>query len=485
MPGRAVPGIFSSLRNFVVTQSPPGGSHRVASHQQTFAVLPARQTALTLPPIPDRIGKYPILRELGLGATSRVFLGRDPFADREVAIKVTHKHPATDTLARHRFDRVFLNEASLVGKLIHPNIIGIYDADVESDFSYIVMEYVDGRTLEPYCQVADLLPLERVVEISFKCGFALDFANRSGIIHRDIKPANILLGDNGDIKITDIGVALQRDAEFTQLEGVGSPLYMSPEQAQDHMLTLQTDIYALGVVMYRLLTGKAPFFASNSIRLLYQIVNMGPSAPSVHRAGLPADLDRIVMKALARTLNERYRRWEEFSADLLRTDKNLALLADSLSDTEKFGAIQAVPFFREFAHLDVWEMVRIAAFRRLGLRETVVREGEACESFFLIAEGGARVTSAGRALTVLGDGDCFGEIPYFVDRGKRTSSVVSITPLTIIEVNAAALRQSSDACQKQFNRAFVRILLDRVERLSRVNAQLTEASRSKSSGESQ
>ena len=176
------------------------------------------------PSIPDRIGKYPILRELGHGATSRVFLGRDPFADRDVAIKVMHKDPATDPLTRNRFDRVFLNEASLVGKLIHPNIIGIYDADVNIEFSYIVMEYVDGRTLEPYCQIADLLPLERVVEISFKCGLALDFANRSGIIHRDIKPANILVGDNGDIKITDFGIALHRDAEFTQLEGVGSPI---------------------------------------------------------------------------------------------------------------------------------------------------------------------------------------------------------------------------------------------------------------------
>ncbi len=381
---------------------------------------------------------------------------------------------------RHSFDREFLNEASLVGKLIHPNIIGIYDADVESEFSYIVMEYVDGGTLEPYCDVVELLPLERVVEISFKCGLALDFANKSGIIHRDIKPANILMGGNSDIKVTDFGIALQSNAEITQLEGVGSPLYMSPEQAQDHALTHQTDIYSLGVVMYRLLTGKSPFFASNSTSLLYQIVNMAPTPPGVHRAGLPGDLDRIVMKALARSLDDRYQTWEEFSADLARIDKNLALPQDSISDTEKFGAIKAVPFFREFSHLEVWEMVRIAAFRRLGPHETAVREGETCESFYLIAEGEARVTSAGKPLTVLGDGDCFGEIPYFEDRGKRTSSVSSITPLTIIEVNATALRQSSDACQKQFNRAFVRILLDRVERLSKVNAQLTEAARRKS-----
>jgi eukaryotic-like serine/threonine-protein kinase len=181
------------------------------------------------------------------------------------------------------------------------------------------------------------------------------------------------------------------------------------------------------------------------------------------------------MKALARNLEDRYQTWEDFSADLARTNKSLALPQASISDTEKYGAIKAIPFFREFAHLDVWEMVRIAAFRRLAPRETVVSEGETCESFYLIAEGEARVTSGGRALSDLRDGDCFGEIPYFEDRGKRASSVLSITPLTIIEINATALRQSSDACQKQFNRAFVRILLERVDRLSKANAQLSEA----------
>jgi eukaryotic-like serine/threonine-protein kinase len=337
---------------------------------------------MTLPVIPERIGKFPIVRELGHGATSRVFLARDPFADRDVAIKVMHKIPETDPLTRSRFDKVFLNEASLVGKLIHPNIIAIYDADVNIEFSYIVMEYVDGFTLEPYCQVADLLPLPHVMEIAFKCGLALDFANRSGIIHRDIKPANILVGKNGAIKITDFGVALQHDVEMTQLEGVGSPMYMSPEQAQDQAITHQADISSLGVVMYRLLTGKTPFSASNSTSLLYQVINTVPPAPSVHRAGLQADVDRIVMRALAKNPIDRYQTWEEFCADLARTNRNLAPQAESIPDTEKFGAIKAVPFFWDFAHFDVCEMVRIAAFRRLPARETVVREGEACESFF-------------------------------------------------------------------------------------------------------
>jgi tRNA A-37 threonylcarbamoyl transferase component Bud32 len=429
--------------------------------------------------MPERVGKYPIQRELGRGASSRVYLGRDTFSNRDVAIKVLKKDHTSSQPDRNRFDRMFLNEASLVGKLNHPNVIGIYDAGIEDDFSYIVMEYVKGRTLEPFCDVASLLPLEKVVEICFKCGLALEFAGRAGIIHRDIKPANILVADNGDIKVSDFGVALQSNAELTQLDSVGSPLYMSPEQARDLPLTHQTDIYSLGVVMYRLLTGKAPFVASSSTSLLYQVVNLTPTPPAVHRPDLPVELERIVTTAIAKELDQRYRTWEEFCGALARTDKALALPAASISDTEKYGAIKAVPFFREFAHLDVWEMVRIAAFRRLPPEEVIVREGETCESFYLIAEGEARVTAGGKALSVLGDGDCFGEIPYFEDRGRRTSSVQSITPLTVIEVNAAALRQASDACQKQFNRAFVRVLLDRVERLSRLNAALQESIRNK------
>jgi eukaryotic-like serine/threonine-protein kinase len=142
---------------------------------------------------PARIGKYPVMRELGRGATSRVYLGRDPFNNREVAIKVVRAETDVDTETRRRFHKVFLNEAALVGKLMHPHIMEIFDADVTDDFSYIVMEYIDGPTLEHYCEMSRLLPMERVVEIAFKCSLALDFAQRHGVIHRDIKPANILI----------------------------------------------------------------------------------------------------------------------------------------------------------------------------------------------------------------------------------------------------------------------------------------------------
>lgn len=413
--------------------------------------------------IPAKIGKYPVIREIGHGATSRVYLGRDPFANRDVAIKVVSEAGGIDTDLRRRFRKVFLNEASLVGKLIHPHIMAIYDADATESYSYIVMEYVDGPTLDHYCEMANLLPIERVVEVAFKCSLALEFAHRQGVIHRDIKPANILMGAQGDIKISDFGVALHAGGEHTHLQGVGSPAYMSPEQVQDKELTHQTDIYSLGVVLYQLLTGKLPFVAVNKASLLYQIINIEPLPPSTHRTDIPPELDRVIMKALSKDLQVRYQSWTEFSRDLTQTYRHLELPADSISDTEKFNTIKGLPFFKDFRDVEIWETVRISSFRRIQQGKTVIKEGDVGESFFVIAAGQAEVTKAGKLLNTLEPGQCFGEILYFEEtRTNRVITISSATPLTVIEIKAAALQKASDACQKQFNKAFLRILIDRL-----------------------
>ena len=413
--------------------------------------------------IPTKIGKYPVSREIGHGATSRVFLGRDPFAKRDIAIKLVSNEFGAGTDLRRRFRKVFMNEASLVGKLIHPHIMAIYDADVADDYSYIVMEYVDGPTLEQYSTVANLLPVERVVEIVFKCSLALEFAHRRGVIHRDIKPANILISAQGDIKISDFGVALQAEAEHTHLQGVGSPSYMSPEQVQDKELSHQTDIYSLGVVTYQLLTGKLPFIAATKASLLYQIINIEPVPPSTHRTDISPDLDRVVMRALNKDVKNRYQTWGDFSRDLTQTYRHLELPPESISDTEKFNAIRALPFFRDFRDVEIWETVRIASFKRIQPGKTVIREGDVGESFYVIASGEALVAKSGNQLDTLHAGDCFGEILYFEDtRARRITTISSATRLALIEIKAAALQKATDACQKQFNQAFLRILIDRL-----------------------
>jgi serine/threonine protein kinase len=413
--------------------------------------------------LPVRVGKYPVVRELGRGATSRVYLGRDPFANRNVAIKVVRAESEADTDTRRRFDRVFLNEAALVGKLMHPHIMQIFDADVTEEYSYIVMEYVEGHTLEHYCEISRLLPIERVVEIAFKCSLALDFAQRHGVIHRDIKPANILISASSEIKITDFGAAKLDTAEHTLLQGIGSPAYMSPEQVLEKELTQQTDIYSLGVVMYQMLTGKLPFVASNKASLLYQIVHIDAVPPSVHRADLPTALNEVVVKAMAKDVKQRFLSWTEFSRELTQTYRHLELPADAITESEKFNVIRSLSFFRELRDIEIWEVLRIGAWRRHPGEKAVIREGDAGDSFYVIVEGECRVTKAGKALDTLHAGDCFGELLYFEEtRARRITTITASGSLTVIEIKAQALRQASDALQKQINKAFMRILIDRL-----------------------
>jgi len=413
---------------------------------------------------PTHIGKYRVLGELGRGATSTVYLAEDDFHRREVAIKVVKSGPATDSDLQRRYKRVFINEASLAGRLSHPHIVAIYDAADDGTQTYLVMERVDGGTLEPYTSPEALLPLTRLVEIVFKASVALDYAHRHGVIHCDIKPANILIHGDTDIKISDFGAAYVGSAEHTFLTGVGSPAYMSPEQIQDRQVTHQTDIYSLGVVMYQLLTGRLPFNGSSRGSLLYQIVNIDPTPPSSLRRGLSSALDRIVLRALAKDTSNRYGTWAEFSRDLAMAFRHLSLPDESASDTEKFSTLRAVALFRDFRDVELWELLRIASWRRLPAEATILREGETSDVLYVLVDGDAGVSRGGVRLDSMHAGHCFGEILYFESEpGQRTTTITSSTPCTILELQAAHLRQASDALQMQLNRTFIRVLVGRLD----------------------
>jgi serine/threonine protein kinase len=415
--------------------------------------------------LPSRVGKYPIVREIGKGSTSRVFLARDPFAEREVAIKVfASRARGKETQEEKRFRKVFANEASLVRKLHHPHIAAIFDAASEGDSKYIVIEYVPGGTLADFCSPDTLLPIEKAVEIIFKCTRALNYALTSGLIHRDIKPANILISRDTDIKITDFGLAVQEErTNTTQLVGVGSPAYMSPEQIKEQPLNHQTDIYSLGVVLYQLLTGRLPFVANNNAGLTYMILNEEPEPPRALRPEIPEPLERIVLKAMQKKRADRYQTWLEFAKDLTGVAGTLKVSDEAISDTRKFNAVKRLAFFRDFADAEIWEVLRISTFRRVYRDAVVVREGERGDSFFVIAEGGVNVTRSGTPLNLLKPGDCFGEMLYFSETtALRTTTITAAADCMLVEIKAAALNSASEGCQIEFNKAFLRILIEKL-----------------------
>jgi serine/threonine protein kinase len=422
----------------------------------------------------DHVANYPVLRKLGEGATSEVFLCQDPFRNREVAVKRIFPEALRDPSRGRLFRKLFFTEASLAGKLNHPHIVDIYDAVVEPDRSYLVMEYVPGTTLETHADVSTLLPVSKVVEIIFKCIRALEYAWRHGVIHRDIKPGNILLSESGETKVSDFGASFQqRMQETTQIAGVGSPAYMSPEQIRMEQLTHQTDIYSLGVTMYRLLTGRLPFVASTQAALMYAILNTDPPRPATLRPELPGLLDAVVMKAMQRDPAARYQSWLDFGKDLSQAFASLRMAGASVSESERFTKLRDFPFFAEFNDVALWELIRIGAWKTFGPQAALIREGETGDSFYFLIEGEVDVTLSGKALATIKPGRCFGELVFFADKAqRRTTTVAARGPLTVLEVKAEAMRAATDALQSAFTKACMRIL---IERLVYSNERLAQA----------
>ena len=420
-----------------------------------------------------KIGKYEIIRELGKGATSVVYEALDPFVNRRVAMKVVFAEALGDKEHGRRYRKLFLTEAGLAGKLSHPHIVSIFDAVADDEASYIVMEYVDGTTLEQYSRPEKLLPINKVIEIVFKCTKALDYAAKQGVIHRDIKPANIMLsGGENDIKITDFGAAQTTATETTQITGIGSPAYMSPEQVKEQQLTHQTDIFSLGVVLYQMLTGRLPFLANNNYSMIYQIINVDPPPPSAVRNEVPPQLDIIVMRALRKETTERYRTWEEFSRDLVAVFGNLQKPEKNIPDSEKFNALRQITFFKNFADVELWEVLRITVWHKFQPNTVLIKEGDVGKSFFIIAAGEVKVTKQEKLLNVLRVGDCFGEMAYLGKKQfQRSASVMSSTDVTVIEIRAESLAQGSEIVRHKFNGAFLEILVDR---LSMANTRLSQ-----------
>ncbi|EJL90019.1 serine/threonine protein kinase [Polaromonas sp. CF318] len=261
-----------------------------------------------------KLGRYDLINVLGKGAMGLVYEGRDPNLDRRVAIKTIKVENLSEEAAAE-YEVRFRTEARSAARLQHPHIVSVYDSDRDGDIAFLVMEFVDGDDLKHHLDKGNLYTLEQTLGIMGDLLSALEYAHRQSIVHRDIKPANLLIETSGRVKLTDFGVArIQDSGEATRTQGsmVGTLKYMSPEQVQGRPIDARADLFAAGIVLYQLLTGKRPFDGDTDFATIQQIVGHTPAPPSSFNPKLPAAIDAVVAKALAKSRDQRYASAQDF-----------------------------------------------------------------------------------------------------------------------------------------------------------------------------
>lgn len=438
----------------------------------TVAFPPADHPFVTDPALPPRIGKYRVLKRLGEGATSEVFLAHDDFHDRPVAIKQVRSPGGHDGHEPQIYQRFFAAEAALVGRLQHPNVVQLYDAVDEPGAPYLVMEYVDGVTLRRFCRPDALLSLEQIIEIGFKCAMALGYMARQGLIHRDVKPANLLAVVEHDhvvdVKVTDFGSVLNLGSERTQIFRVGSLAYISPEQLDGAEVDARADIYSLAAVLYHLIAGRAPFDAPTQAAMMGQIFTAEPAPLTELRANVPASLDMLVRGALAKRPEQRPADWDAFAQALSGLIARREIPRGRLQgvlDSERFNMLRGLEFFAGFGDVELWEVVHRAKWQRLKAGHALYRKGEQGQTFHIIAQGEIEVWRDGTKVATLGRGTSVGEMAYLAPSDElrthradvtvtRSCVTVSFTPHTYMQLALGT--------RHLFDQAFIGVLVRRL-----------------------
>ncbi|CAM3745536.1 serine/threonine-protein kinase [Roseateles saccharophilus] len=423
--------------------------------------------------LPSHIGRYQVLKRLGEGATSDVFLARDPFQGQDVAIKRMRAWaPPADAPSSDFSNRFFSAEAALAGRLNHPNVVAILDAVAEDSSPYLVMEYVPGVTLKHFCRSDRLLALDQIVELGFKCAMALSYVYRQGVIHRDVKPANLLaVLDSGqvvDVKVSDFGSALNLNADATQIHRVGSLAYMPPEQIEGGDVDCRADIYALGAVLYHLISGRAPFDAPHQMALMHQIYHQPPLPLVGQREGVSEALDAVVLRALAKAPHDRFPDWESFAQALSALVAGQQVPLNRLGevrDSERFNLLRSLEFFADFGDVQLWEVVRRARWKRYPPGYALFKRGQEGNSFHIIAQGEVEVFRDGRLVATLGQGTSVGEMAYLApnpDLRRHSTDIKVSQECTTISFTPESIGQLSPECQHRFDRGFIRVLVRRL-----------------------
>ena len=410
--------------------------------------------------IPTRIGSWEIMGVLGRGASATIYLGRELFPARDVAIKV-YDPQRLNAEDRKVFRSLFLKETLLAKRLTHPSITQVYDAAAEDDRSYIVMEYAKEGSLERHCTPEGLLAPQRVAGLLESCCDALSYANAHGVIHRDLKPANILMSAEGDAKVADFGVAFSNLAfDSTRAMVVGSPAYMAPEQIEGKPASMKSDMYSLGIVLYKLLVGALPFAPDTPAALAARIMLGNLPGPCEARPDLPPLFDVVFARATVRDPQLRYPSWEDFAADL----RTIASPAGVLAAGERATLLRKLPFFHDFPDSALAEVVPMARWFDVRAGSQLVGENDPGYTFFVLVRGQMRVSRRGTLLAIRGAGECLAETAFLRRTGaRRFSSLTAVTDCSVIEIDPDVLWLASPETTRSFHLAFLGAMAHRLE----------------------
>jgi serine/threonine protein kinase len=422
---------------------------------------------------PTKIAKYEIKRRIGRGSMGVVYEAYDPFVQRTVAIKVAHTSLDMDAATVQKVRELFFAEVFSAGRMHHPSVVSVYDAGQENDLNYIVMEFVDGTTLQEYVSGGRTLNPKQIVDVIYQCAKGLDYVHRQGVIHRDLKPGNIMLSNDGDVKIMDFSIAhVDVGFENPDTEVHGSPMYMPPEQlSEEKRLVAQSDIYSLGAVMYALLARKAPYKASSLESLIYKISNLEPQPIQELNPEVDYNIIAIVEKAIQKIIYDRYDTALDMAKDLSKAVGSLRDIGERIDMQEKWKTLRYLAFFKDFSDEQITEVVNASEWKDFEKGNVIVTEGEPETACYIIAKGGVEVVKNDKVVGLMKQGDCFGEIA-FLTRQPRNATIMARTEVSLMSVSASLMEQASTETQIRYYRIFLENL---ISRLSQATDKLVEA----------
>jgi serine/threonine protein kinase len=343
-----------------------------------------------------------------------------------------------DDATVHKLRELFFAEVFSAGRMHHPSVVSVFDAGQEEDLNYIVMEFIDGTTLQEYVSGGRTLNPKQIVDVIYQCAKGLDYVHRQGIIHRDLKPGNIMLSSDGDVKIMDFSIAhVDVGFEGHNTEVQGSPMYMPPEQlSEEKRLVAQSDIYSLGAVMYALLARRAPHKASSLESLIYKISNLEPEPIQELNPEVDYNIIAIVDKAMQKIIYDRYDSALEMAKELSKAVGSLRGIGERIDMQEKWKTLRYLAFFKDFSDEQITEVVNASDWKDFEKGNVIVTAGEPESAFYIIAKGGVEVVKNDKVVGLMKQGDCFGEIA-FLTRQPRNATIMARTEVSLMSVSAS------------------------------------------------